>query len=69
MDKINSFFGYNYINKINLKIIQKKIEEKKKSFLKIKNLTRIEEKINGVKNDQLKKSLNDLLKAYNNKYE
>ena len=69
IDKINSFFGYNFINKITLKISQKKIKEKQNTFSKITNLTKIEEKINGVKDSQLKNSLNNLLKAYNNKNE
>ena len=43
MEKINSFFGYNLINKINLKIIQKN-DLKKKFFPKIKNLSEIEKK-------------------------
>ena len=69
VDKINSFFGYNFIKKITLKISQKKIKEKQKTFPKITNLTKIEEKINGVRDNQLKNSLNNLLKAYNNKNE
>ena len=69
VDKINSFFGYNFIKKITLKISQKKIKVKQKTFPKITNLTKIEEKINGVRDNQLKNSLNNLLKAYNNKNE
>ena len=69
IDKINSFFGYSFINKITLKISQKKIKEKQKTFPKTINLTKIEEKINGVRDNQLKNSLNNLLKAYNNKNE
>ena len=69
VDKINSFFGYNFIKKITLKISQKKIKEKQKTFPKITNLTKIEDKINGVRDSQLKNSLNNLLKAYNNKNE
>ena len=69
VDKINSFFGYNFIKKITLKISQKKIKVKQKTFPKITNLTKIEDKINGVRDSQLKNSLNNLLKAYNNKNE
>ena len=63
-DKINSFFGYNCISNITLKIIQEKIEEKK-IFPKIKDIDKITKKIQKVDNSQLKNSLNKFLKAYN----
>ena len=63
-DKINSFFGYNCISNITLKIIQEKIEEKK-IFPKIKDIDKITKKIKKVDNSQLKNSLNKFLKAYN----
>ena len=63
-DKINSFFGYNCISNITLKIIQEKIEEKK-LFPKIKDIDEITKKIQKVDNSQLKNSLNKFLKAYN----
>ena len=67
IDKINSFFGYNCINKIILKIVQEKIKTRKNKFPKIKDLSKINQKIEKVNNDQLKSSLNNLLKAYNEK--
>jgi hypothetical protein len=51
MDKINSFFGYNCISHITLKIVQDKIK--------------IEEKMSKVNNKELKSSLNNFLKAFN----
>ena len=63
-DKINSFFGYNCISNIKLKIIQEKIEEKK-IFPKLKDIDKITKKIKKVDNSQLKNSLNKFLKAYN----
>ena len=65
IDKINSFFGYNCIGHISLKIVEDKIKIKKKVFPKIKNFSKIEEKINKVNNNELKSSLNDFLKAFN----
>jgi len=65
MDKINSFFGYNCISQVTLKIVQDTIKEKKKVFFKIKNFSKIEEKMNKVNNDELKNSLNNFLKAFN----
>ena len=67
IDKINSFFGYNCISNVTVKITQNKINTKNKTLLKIKNLGKIEEKIEKVKDLQLKSSLNNLLKAYSEK--
>ena len=65
IDKINSFFGYNCISQVTLKIVQDTIKTKKKVFPKIKNFSKIEEKMNKVNNDELKSSLNSFLKAFN----
>ena len=67
MDKINSFFGYNCISQITLKIVQEKIKPKMKQFTKIKNFSKIKEKIDKVNNNELKSSLNNFLKAFNEK--
>lgn len=69
MDKVNSFFGYNCIGHVTLKIVQDTIKSRKKVFPKIKNLSRIEEKMNNVGNDELKKSLKNFLKAFNERNE
>ena len=64
MDKINSFFGYNCIGKVTLKIIQDNIDTNKKVFPRIKDSSIIEEKMSKVKNNELKISLNNFLKAF-----
>ena len=69
IDKINSFFGYNCISQVTLKIVQDKIDINGKVFPKIKNLSKIEEKMSKVKNGELKSSLNNFLKAYNERNE
>ena len=66
-DKINSFFGYNCISHVTLKIVQDKINFNKKVFPKIENLSKIEEKMSKVINKELKSSLNDFLKAFNDR--
>jgi len=66
-DKINSFFGYNCISHVTLKIVQDKINFNKKVFPKIENLSKIEEKMSKVSNKELKSSLNDFLKAFNDR--
>ncbi len=65
IDKINSFFGYNCIKEINLKIVSNKIIRKNKILPKIKDLNQINEKIKKVDSNRLKNSLSDFLKAYN----
>ena len=67
MDKINSFFGYNCICNIALKIIENKINKRDKILPKIKNLNSVEKKIKHIDNEQLKTSLKNFLKAYNEK--
>ena len=65
MDKINSFFGYNCISRVILKIVQDKVIINDKVFPKIKNLSKIEEKMSKVNNEELRSSLNNFLKAFN----
>ena len=67
IDKINSFFGYNCISQVTLKIVQDTIKSNEKVFPKIKNFSKIEEKMNKVTNDELKSSLNNFLKAFNDR--
>ena len=66
IDKINSFFGYNCISNVTLKIVQDK-KKKKKILPKIKNINQIEEKMKKVSDQKLKSSLNSFLKAFNEK--
>ena len=65
IDKINSFFGYNCINQVTLKIVQDKININSKIFPRIKDISKIEMKMNKVNNKELKSSLNNFLKAFN----
>ena len=67
IDKINSFFGYQCISRITLKIIQDKIYARKINLPKIKNLNEVEKKIDKVSDTRLKNSLSKFLKAYNEK--
>ena len=64
MDKINSFFGYKCISNVILKIVQDTVKPKK-SFTKIKNFSKIEDKMSKVNDETLKRSLNNFLKAFN----
>ena len=64
MDKINSFFGYKCISNVVLKIVQDTVKPKK-SFTKIKNFSKIDDKMSKVNDESLKSSLNNFLKAFN----
>ena len=64
IDNINSFFGYNCISYVTLKIIQYEIKTKK-VFPKIRNQSKIDEKMNKLNNNELKSSLTNFLKAFN----
>ena len=66
-EKINSFFGYNCISNVRLKIVQEKLDKEKKFSPKIKNLKEIEEKMKNFKNEKLRSSLEAFLKTYNEK--
>ena len=65
IDKINSFFGYECISQITLKVIQEKIKPAQSLFPEVKNFPKINEKINKIDNSQLKNSLNNFIKAFN----
>ena len=65
IDKINSFFGYNCISQVTLKIVQDTIKSKNLVYPKIKNFSKIEEKMKKVKDSELKSSLKNFLKAFN----
>ena len=65
IDKINSFFGYNCIKHVTLKIVQDKINRSDKVFPKLKDLSKIEEKIGKINDAELKSSLNNFIKAFN----
>ena len=65
IDKINSFFGYDCIKQVTLKVTSNKIIRRNKNLPKIKNLKQINEKMKRVDNNQLRNSLSNFLKAYN----
>ena len=66
-EKINSFFGYNCISHVKLKILQEKIVKKKDKSPKIKNIKKINHKMDKIENKQLKISLKNFLNAFNEK--
>ena len=67
IDQINSFFGYNCISQVTLKIVQEKIKPEQSKLVKIKSFSKINKKIDEVNNSQLKSSLKNFLKAFSKK--
>ncbi len=64
LDKINSFFGYNYVKEIKLQITQENTDIKPRGLDLKKNEDKFNKKIDKVKNRNLKDSLEKLVKAY-----
>ena len=67
IDKINSFFGYNCISKIKLFIVRERQNTKKKLKMLNQVNKKFEDKLNKIRNNDLKNSLNRFIKAYNEK--
>ena len=68
INKINSHFGYKLINEIKVQVINsaaKKIKTKKKNNL-VSDLKNYEKKINEIKNENIRNSLNQLLEKIKN---
>ena len=66
MDKINSYFGYNLINKIKLQVLGSESYKKKDRKITEKFSKDFQKKINEIKNESIKNSLSQLLKAIKN---
>ena len=66
IDEINSFFGYNYIKEIRLKVVQE-TKNNKKSLQADKKMDKYNKKIDEIKNEGLKNSLTKLMEAFANK--
>ena len=64
LDKINSFFGYNYVKEIKLQITQENTDIKPRGLDLKKNEDKFNKKIDKVKNRNLKDSLEKLVNAY-----
>jgi len=66
IDKINSYFGYKLINEIKLQTFSSEISKKKEKNRGKKFSTNFQEKIKEIKNESIKNSLSQLLKAIKN---
>lgn len=67
IDRINSFFGYNFVSQIKLKIIEVESNVKKKSNSPTLQRKNFEKKLLAITNVNLKNSLNNLVDAFEKK--
>ena len=67
IDKINVFFGYQFIKEIRLILVREKVEVKKKHDLNRGQISKYHKKIENIQNSQLKKKLEGLIGAFGKK--
>ncbi len=67
MDKINTFFGYEFIKNIRLVLIKEKIDKRKKYDFKKDEKARLQKKIEKIGNSNLKKNLTNLVNVFSRK--
>ena len=65
IDQINSFFGYNYLDRVKLFSIHNKKKYKKEIIKKDKKIIEIDKFLKSEKNEDLKKKLENFINAYN----
>ena len=64
MDKVNSFFGYKFLNSLKLTSNQTKKNDKNKVLVRRK---KYEKQLDNMENEKLKTQLDELIKAFNEK--
>jgi len=69
LEKINSFFGFSYIEEIKLKVVHEKRETSSNYGVSKLKKEKYNKNLENIKNQELKKSLNKLIEAYNSKNE
>tara|TARA_B100001741_G_C16496146_1_gene572208 strand:- start:209 stop:700 length:492 start_codon:yes stop_codon:yes gene_type:complete len=67
IEKINAFFGYQYIKEIRLYLIKEKIETKKVHSLNKVRRSKYHKKIENLNNIELKKKLKNLIDVFSGK--
>ena len=67
IDKINSYFGYTFIKKIQVKIINMKFEDPFKNQITKKNKKNLDINLKKIENINLKTKLEKLIDAFNEK--
>ena len=66
INKINSYFGYKFIDKILVNVTNAESKKIKKSSTLVESSKNFKEQINKIKNTNIKDSLSELLKVFKN---
>ncbi len=66
IDKINTFFGYNYIENVELKLLHTRREKNSNDQSQF-DFKKFDKDLEQIKDLKLKRKLNELIKAYNEK--
>ena len=67
IDKINSYFGYTFINNLQIKIMNSDYNKLKKNRVEIKDKKKFSNSLDNIKNTNLKNKLENLINAFNKK--
>ena len=67
IDKINSFFGYNFIKQVKISLIDEKINMKNNIHFSNLKIKKFNKKIDEIENLNLKRKLGNLAKEFKNK--
>ena len=67
IDKINAFFGYQFVKEIRLVLVREKVEIKKKHDLDKNQISKYHKKIENIENSQLKNKLGSLIDVFSKK--
>ena len=67
IDKINVFFGYQFVKDIKIILIKEKIDPKKNIIFTNNKNSKYQKKLEKIQNPELKKKINNLINAFNNK--
>jgi len=67
IDKINTFFGYQFVKEIRLVLIREKIEMTRRQDLDKNQISKYHKKIENIENPQLKEKLESLIGAFGKK--
>ena len=67
IDKINVFFGYQFVKDIRIILIKERIDPKKHIILTNNKDLKYQKKLEKIKNPEFKKKLNNLINAFSNK--
>ena len=67
IDKINVFFGYQFIKDIKLLLIKEKINKINKYNFSKEEKNKFQKKVDKINNENLKKNLTNLLDVFNKK--